>query len=113
MTSVDAGPGRRPRARTREGRQLGAEIVAATERLLLATGSSEAVSIRAVANAVGVTPPSIYRHFPDKTALIFEVVDRHFAELEARLDAAIAGLDDPVAALAAAGRTYIEFGIEN
>ena len=29
------------------------------------------MSIRAVADAVGVTPPSIYLHFADKTELIF------------------------------------------
>jgi AcrR family transcriptional regulator len=62
---------RRPRLPRGEGRRLRGEIMAAAERLLIDTGSQEAVSIRAVADAVGVTPPSIYRHFADKSELIF------------------------------------------
>ena len=73
MTPSATRAGRRPRLPKGEGRQLRDEILVATERLLLETGSAQAVSIRAVADAVGVTPPSIYRHFADKTALIFEV----------------------------------------
>jgi AcrR family transcriptional regulator len=104
---------RRSRSRKGEGQRLRDQILEATEQLLLTTGSSEAVSIRAVANAVGVTPPSIYRHFPDKTTLIFEVCDRHFQALDARIAEATEGIDDPVEALQAAGRTYIEFGTSN
>lgn len=104
---------RRPQARKGEGWQLRDQILDATERLLLATGSSDSVSIRAVADAVGVTPPAIYRHFPDKASLIFEVCDRHFVELDDRFKQAIAGLGDPVEALDAIGRAYIDFGTEN
>jgi AcrR family transcriptional regulator len=104
---------RRPRARKGEGPRLRDEILDATEQLLLRTGSAEAVSIRAVADAVGVTPPSIYRHFADKDALIYEVCNRHFAELDAEIDAAVAGIDDPVDDLTARGRAYVEFGIAN
>lgn len=114
-TAPPAGGGRRSRSRARkgEGRLLRDEILAATEQLLLNTGSAEAVSIRAVADAVGVTPPSIYRHFPDKSTLIFEVCARYFAQLDAEIDAAVEGLDDPMAALRARGRAYIEFGRQN
>jgi AcrR family transcriptional regulator len=104
---------RRPRSRKGEGRRLRDQILEAAEQLLLDTGSSEAVSIRAVANAVGVTPPSIYRHFPDKTSLIFEVCDRHFQTLDTCMADATEGIDDPVEALWAVGRTYIEFGTSN
>lgn len=104
---------RRPRLRKGEGRQLRDEILAATEQMLLETGSQEAVSIRALADAVGVTPPSIYRHFDDKNALIFEVCARHFTALEDHLRDACAGIDDPVARLAAMGRAYITFGVAN
>jgi AcrR family transcriptional regulator len=105
--------GRRPRLPKGEGRQLRDEILAAAERLLLETGSSRAVSIRAVADAVGVTPPSIYRHFADKNELIFEVCVRHFTALEDYVREACAGIDDPVDRLAALGRAYIEFGVAN
>ena len=104
---------RRPRARKGEGPRLRAEILDAAEKLLLRLGSSEAVSIRMVADAVGVTPPSIYRHFPDKDTLIYEVCNRHFIELDAEIAAAVAGIDDPVDDLAARGRAYLDFGMAN
>ncbi|MGH9227260.1 MAG: TetR/AcrR family transcriptional regulator [Acidimicrobiales bacterium] len=104
---------RRPRARKGEGAALRDEILAATERLLLETGSAEAVSIRAVADRVGVTPPSIYRHFADKNDLIFEVSGGHFAALDASLADASEGVDDPVDRLRAMGLAYMRFGLAN
>jgi AcrR family transcriptional regulator len=112
-TTAAAAGERRPRARKGEGARLREEILDATEELLLKLGSAEAVSIRMVADAVGVTPPSIYRHFPDKDTLIYEVCNRHFIELDAVIDAAVAGIDDPVEDLAARGRAYLDFGIAN
>src|SRR5688500_4008415 len=100
-TPPEPGAPRRSRARKGEGPLLRAEILAATEKLLLATGSADEVSIRGVAEAVGVTPPSIYRHFPDKTTLIFEVSNRYFAALDDAIDAAVTGVEDPIQELAA------------
>lgn len=103
----------RPRARKGEGDLLREEILEATERLLIETGSEELVSIRAVARATGVTAPSIYRHFEDKTHLMFEVCARHFALLDDAIESAVAGIDDPVLAMQARGRAYVRFGIEH
>jgi AcrR family transcriptional regulator len=105
-------PGR-TRARRGDGDLLREEILEATERLLLETGSEDAVSIRAVAKAVGVTAPSIYRHFEDKTRLIFEVCNRVFERFDEVLEAAMVGIDDPVDALWARGQAYVRFGIEH
>ena len=115
MTSATSPPiaGRRTRARKGEGAALRDEILAATERLLLETGSAEAVSIRSVADRVGVTPPSIYRHFADKNDLIFEVSAGHFAALDERLSKAADGIDDPVDRLRAMGFAYMHFGLDN
>jgi AcrR family transcriptional regulator len=104
---------RRPRARKGEGAALREEILAAAELLLLETGSAEAVSIRSVAERVGVTPPSIYRHFADKTDLMFEVCAGHFANFDEVIAAAGAGTDDPVERLRAMGLAYIRFGLDN
>ena len=103
----------RRRAPKGSGDLLREEILEATERLLLETGSEEAVSIRAVAKAVGVTAPSIYRHFVDKTHLVFEVCERQFERFDEILQEAVAGIDDPVAAMRARGRAYVRFGIEH
>jgi AcrR family transcriptional regulator len=102
---------RRSRARRGEGERLREEILAAAEQLLVETGSEEAVSIRAVAAAVGVTPPSIYRHFEDKNHLIFEVCAQQMARLGEVLRAAVGDEDDPLAALALMGEAYVRFGV--
>jgi AcrR family transcriptional regulator len=104
---------RRRRLPKGEGQQLRDEILDAAERMLLETGSYDAVSIRAVADAVGVTPPSIYRHFADKSDLVFEACTRHFGGFESFIRQRCEGVADPVEKLAAMGRAYVEFGIAN
>jgi AcrR family transcriptional regulator len=104
---------RRARARRGEGQRLREEILAAATRLLAETGNEEAVSIRAVAEAVGVTPPSIYLHFADKTELIFAVCEEQFRKLDAEMAVAEAGVDDPVEALRRRGQAYVRFGLRN
>lgn len=104
---------RRPRARKGEGELLRGEIMATTERLLIDTGDEEAVSIRAVADAVGVTPPAIYRHFPDKASLILEVCDRHFDLLDRYMVEQTVGIDDPVEVMRERARAYLRFGRDN
>jgi AcrR family transcriptional regulator len=71
------------------------------------------VSVRAVAKAVGVTPPSIYLHFRDKDELIFSICERHFSRLDAFIEKEGAKSEDPVESLILRGKAYIRFGIEN
>jgi AcrR family transcriptional regulator len=104
---------RRARARRGEGARLREEILAAATDLLVKTGDEEAVSIRAVAEAVGVTPPSIYLHFADKAELIFAVCEEQFAKLDAEMAAASAGVEDPLEALRRRGQAYVRFGLGN
>jgi AcrR family transcriptional regulator len=105
-------PAGRRRARRGEGEVLRQEILAAAVALLAETGNEGAVSIRAVADRVGVTPPSIYLHFTDKEALLEAACLEAFASFDDRLSAAADGLDDPVEVLAAIGRAYVEFALE-
>lgn len=111
MTSSAAD--RRPRARKGEGDRLRGEILQAAERLLIKTGDQDAVSVRAIARAVGVTPPSIYLHFADKSELIFAVCAAHFSALDEAIETAAAGADDPLDELRLRGRAYVQFGIEH
>jgi AcrR family transcriptional regulator len=71
--------------------------IAAAARLVLIEEGSTAVTMRRIAAAVAVTPMAIYRHYPDRDALLAAVADECFAEL-ARDWAAQAG-DGGVAAL--------------
>jgi AcrR family transcriptional regulator len=85
--------------------------VAAAKDLLAVSADSTAVSIRAVADKVGVTPPSIYLHFADKDALIEAVVADVFAELDAAMVAAGTGITNPLARLRSYGLAYVRFAV--
>ena len=102
---------RRVRARPGEGDRLRDEILCATEQLLLQLGDAGAVSVRAVAERVGCTAPSIYMHFDDKTDLLFEVCARVFRALDDDIATAVTGLTDPLERLAAGNRAFIRFGL--
>ncbi|HEX6674130.1 MAG TPA: TetR/AcrR family transcriptional regulator [Actinomycetes bacterium] len=113
-TDAQATPRRaRQRARRGHGEDLREEILAAATRLLFETGDESAVSIRAIAAAVGVTTPSIYLHFTDKTELIWAVCEEHFRKLDEELERAAAGSDDPLESLRLRGRAYVRFGLDN
>ena len=62
----------------------GARIQAAARKLLDKEGA-EAVTMRRVAQKVGITPMAIYRHFPDRAALLNALADEGFRELSAWL----------------------------
>jgi AcrR family transcriptional regulator len=100
---------RRARSKRGEGQRLRDEVVAAASSLLADLGDANQLSIRAVAAAVGVTPPSIYRHFADKQALLVAVLEQRWAELERVLAAAAEGVEDPFQALRRICLAYLHF----
>jgi len=73
--------------------------------------SVDDVSIRAVAEAVGVTPPSIYLHFADKNDLLNAVVIDVFGELDKAMVAAGEPEPTPLGRLRAYGRAYVRFAV--
>jgi AcrR family transcriptional regulator len=54
------------------------ERIARAARRLLEREGSAAVSMRRVADAVGITPMAIYRHFPNREALLHQVTTDSF-----------------------------------
>lgn len=72
-----------------------------------------ALSLRAVARAVGVSHAAPAHHFADKTALLAAVAARGFAELADALEAGEAAARDEGAAgaLREAGRGYVRFAL--
>lgn len=102
----------RRRARRGGGEALRGQIMYAAKTLLARHGTVESVSIRAVADLVGVTPPSIYLHFADKDALIDAVVAEVFTELDDRMKAGPADAH-PLDRLCYQGMAYIRFALES
>jgi AcrR family transcriptional regulator len=103
----------RQRAPRGSGDRLRGEIIDATKDLLARTGDADDVSIRAVSELVGVTAPSIYRHFADKDALIDAAVADVIADLDTVMQAAVIGADGPLQRMRAQGLAYVRFAREH
>lgn len=101
---------RAPRGR---GAELREEVLRAAMDLLTETGDVDAVSVRAVAQRVGVSAPAIYLHFADKQALLDAVCEEVFEQLHVRLREAGEQGDDPFDALRRQGNAYVHFALEN
>lgn len=105
--------GRRPRSPRGSGAQLRDEILRATAELLTSTGHADAVSIRAVSKLVGVSAPSIYRHFADKDELLEAVVAKVFEDLADAIRAATDPATSPLTQLHDQGMAYVRFALEH
>ena len=106
-TSHPAAARSRPRNRRGEGAKLRTDILAAAAALLDETGDEQAVTLRAVARKVGISAPSIYRHFPDRQAILLALAQEAFAELADQLAEATG--TEPVTRLRAVCAAYLDF----
>ena len=86
----------------------------AAERRFAEHGA-EAVTIRELAAAIGVSPMPPYRYFKDKDAILAAVraraFDRHAAALERAYDTSPA--DDPLLRTNAIGEAYVRFALDH
>jgi AcrR family transcriptional regulator len=83
-----------------------AREIAATARDLVEREGAGALSMRRLADRLGIRAPSLYAHFADKQALEAEVISAGFEEAAEAFERAVEGADDPLAALAAAYRAF-------
>ena len=75
---------------------------------LIEAGDASTLSLREVARATGVSATAVYRHFPDKRALMAALAEEGLARLyEAQAAAAAA----PGNAFEATGRAYVRFAL--
>lgn len=95
MTAVDRSPVADRRAARRE------EILAAAESIVRREGV-DALTMRRLADELGIRAPSLYKHLRDKDELLAALQERALASMGAALQAAGDDLDD----LAAAYRTW-------
>ena len=94
---------RSQRGEQRTGRAR--EIVAAARELLEQEGA-EALTMRRLAERLGIRAPSLYKHLPDKAALEVAIIATGLEDLARALEAALGGEAEPLPALAAAYRAF-------
>jgi AcrR family transcriptional regulator len=81
------------------------EAVAAGRRLLEEEGTA-ALTMRRLAERLGIRAPSLYKHLPDKAALEAAIIATGLEEAAEAFVAATEGADEPLPALAAAYRGF-------
>ena len=98
-------------ARTYHHGDLKNALLATASRLIAERGA-EAVSLREISQAAGVSHAAAYRHYADKQAIWADLAEAGFRELAASHRAAVAETPGgPVEQLGAAGRAYVDFGV--
>lgn len=78
---------------------------------LLADEGYETFSMRRLADRVGYSAAALYRHFPNKAALIGAIAEGGYADLLAALEGAVAEHPRPDEAVAAMIRAYVDFAL--
>jgi AcrR family transcriptional regulator len=81
------------------------EIVGAA-RAILEDEGADALTMRRIAERLGIRAPSLYKHFPDKQALEAAIISAAFEEQAELFEHAVEHDDDPLGALATAYRRY-------
>ena len=76
---------------------------------LIESRTADRLSLREVARAAGVSATAVYRHFPDKRALMAALAAEGLARLYAAQAAAAAAAPDN--AFEATGRAYVRFAL--
>jgi len=71
------------------------------------------IGLREVARAAGVSATAVYRHFPDKAALLRALSAEGLTRLAAAQRAAQAGAGGDKAGFLATGRAYVGFALAN
>jgi AcrR family transcriptional regulator len=94
-----------------KARPTAERIIAAATKVLERDGAPK-VTMRRVARAVGVSAMAIYRHFPNREALLHRVVDATFARASASFVGRAAS-SDFTARLNELGDHYLDFALQH
>jgi len=101
-----------PQTRAYHHGDLRSALVEAGLRALETTPVEE-LSLRALAREVGVSPTAVYRHFPDKQALLGALAAEGIEQLGQYQQAAAAGAEGNSDAFGATGRAYVRWALAN
>jgi AcrR family transcriptional regulator len=83
-----------------------ARQVAEEARRLLEEEGPQALTMRRLAERLGIRAPTLYKHLPDKAAVEAAIIATGLEEAARAFQAAVDGADDPLPALAAAYRRF-------
>jgi AcrR family transcriptional regulator len=96
----------------REREEVKDLILSAAREIFLEEGY-ENTSIRKIATKIEYSPGVIYLHFRDKNELLLALHDKAFECKMEALFHSVQNIPDPMERLAATGRAYLQYGIEN
>jgi AcrR family transcriptional regulator len=91
---------------------LTAQKIATAARRLLDREGAEAVTMRRVAEVVGITPMAVYRHYADRAGLLNALANEGFEELARRLATQRFSVDIE-RRLTKMANIYLEHALEN
>lgn len=80
---------------------------------LLKDRSVDDLSLREVSRKVGVSATAVYRHFPDKQALLYALCEQGAAQLARVQEEAMEAAGGGQAGFDATGRAYVRFALAN
>jgi AcrR family transcriptional regulator len=81
------------------------QIVAVARELLEQEGAA-GLTMRRLADRLGIRAPSLYKHLPDKAAMEAAIIATGFEDAAAAFEAAVDGTAEPLASLATAYRAF-------
>jgi AcrR family transcriptional regulator len=102
---------RRQRLPRGSGGQLREQIIDAATELIIASGDVKAPSTRDVTRALGITAPSLYRHFAGKDELLDAVCAKYYRQLGEVMQGATRDLPTALERLHALGMAYVRFAV--
>jgi AcrR family transcriptional regulator len=102
----------RPPQTEQQRAEVRKRIVASVKKLLDDKGV-EAVSMRAVGKAVGLSASALYEYFNDKDEMVKALWRTAYDDLTAKMQAISDANDDPVSALREFAAAYTEFALED
>jgi AcrR family transcriptional regulator len=103
--------GKKPKGAYHHGNLREAIVVAGTA--IVNTKGSHALTVRTVAERVGVTHAAVYHHFEDRTQMIAAVAEAGFLAVGADLARAAGGTPQPLARYRRMGVAYVTFALQH
>lgn len=82
-------------------------------RELIQKDGVEKISMRKIANKLGLTATSIYYHYKNKEEIIAELVKESRLRLSSYISNRLRNINDPVQIILEGFKSYIDYGIEN